>query len=66
MFRLFQSRWDRHVVDCGRVACELRGRDVEVDLCAGCEWLTTIDNDVEPPVVRCHPELVRPVPWPRR
>jgi hypothetical protein len=64
MFRLFQSRWDRHIVDCGRVACELRGRDVEVDLCAGCPWLTSLEEDAMPPVVRCSPQVIRRGPGP--
>jgi hypothetical protein len=50
------------VIDDGRVACPLRRRDVEVDLCAGCGWAGAIDMEGEAPSVRCRAELVRILP----
>jgi len=45
----------QHYVDGGCVSCPRRGRDVEVDLCAGCEWMTSIELQAKPPFVRCEP-----------
>jgi hypothetical protein len=55
MFSLFRSPGGEHYVDRGCVSCPRRGRDVEVDLCAGCEWMTKIDLHAKPPFVRCEP-----------
>ena len=66
MFSLFPARPDRHVIDNGLVACELRKRDVEIDVCAGCRWLGAIDCGAAIPVVRCNPQTTRFVPWPLR
>ena len=57
MFRSPQE----HFIDEGRVACPLRERDVEFDICAGCIWRTAIDLNAKPPFVHCRPE--RPEAW---
>lgn len=51
----------RRCVDGGAVSCPLRQRDVEVDLCAGCEWMTAIDLQAMPPFVCCQ-AVPAPVP----
>jgi hypothetical protein len=53
MFSLIRTPAFEHYVDGGSVSCPRRGRDVEVDLCAGCEWMSAIDLQAEPPFVRC-------------
>ena len=53
MFSLIRPPTYEHYVDNGCVSCPRRGRDVEVDLCAGCEWLSAIDLQAKPPFVRC-------------
>jgi len=58
MFSLFPSPGGEHYVDRGLVSCPRRGRDVEVDMCAGCEWMTEIDLRAVPPFVRCRPAPV--------
>ena len=60
MFFFMRSPGCEHYVDSGSVNCPRRGRDVEVDLCAGCEWMTDIDLQAKPPFVRCRPAPVRP------
>lgn len=55
MFRLLRPSGPPRYVDDGCVQCPLRQRDVEVDVCAGCEWLTAIDLEAELPFVRCRP-----------
>jgi len=40
------------------VSGPLRQRDVEVDLCAGCQWMTKIDLETDPPFVRCRPDAL--------
>jgi hypothetical protein len=45
------------VIDRGRVACPVRGRDVETDLCADCRWALEVDEHARPPFVRCRPML---------
>jgi hypothetical protein len=55
MFSFIRPPRDEHYVDRGSVSCPRRGRDVEVDLCAGCERMTTIDLQAKPPFVRCRP-----------
>jgi hypothetical protein len=57
MFTLIRPPAGRRCVDRGSVSCPLRQRDVEVDLCAGCNWMTEIDLEAEPPFVRCRPEM---------
>jgi hypothetical protein len=39
------------------VYCPVRGRDVELGLCAGCARLLEIDERTAPPYVRCEPTL---------
>ena len=53
MFSFFRSRSSEHYVDGGAVYCPRRARDVEVDLCTGCEFLTRIDLQAKPPLVCC-------------
>ena len=55
MFYFFRTPADQHYVDNGCVSCPRRGRDVEVDLCAGCESMTSIELQAKPPFVRCRP-----------
>ena len=55
MFFFMRSPGYEHYVDSGSVNCPRRGRDVEVDLCAGCHWMTDIDLQAKPPFVRCQP-----------
>ena len=64
MFAIFSSLRERRVIDAGRVSCPLRGRDVDVDLCAGCGWAGAIDFEGEVPSVRCTAEVVRILPDP--
>ena len=61
MFRLIRPPAPARYVDRGSVCCPLRARDVEVDLCAGCQCLTEIDLQAELPFVRCRPA---PMPAP--
>jgi hypothetical protein len=56
MFPLIRPRAAQRYVDGGCVHCPLRQRDVEVDLCAGCQWMTEIDLQAKLPFVRCRPE----------
>jgi len=58
MFSFIRFPRYEHYVDRGSVHCPRRGRDVEVDLCAGCEWMTRIDLQAKPPFVRCRPAPV--------
>jgi hypothetical protein len=55
MFALIRPAAQARCIDGGRVQCPLRERDVEVDLCAGCEWMTEFDLEADPPFVRCRP-----------
>jgi hypothetical protein len=55
-------RWSRrwaHAVDGGRVACELRDGDAELDECAACPWLLELRLDDEVPAVLCRPDAAR-------
>jgi hypothetical protein len=60
MFSLFRAPLDRRFIDAGRVACPVRGRDVDVDRCAGCQWLVAIDDAAKTPSIRCRPDCVSP------
>ena len=53
---MFRRNTDEHLIDDGRVFCPLRERDVEFDLCAGCQWASSIDLKAKTPVVRCRPD----------
>ena len=55
MFSFIRPSAYDHYVDRGCVSCPRRGRDVEVDLCAGCEYMTSIDLQAKPAFVRCRP-----------
>jgi hypothetical protein len=55
MFPLIRPSGHRRYVDGGCVYCPLRERDVEVDLCAGCQSMIEIDLQAELPFVRCRP-----------
>ena len=59
MFEIFQSGFDKHLIDQGRVSCPIRGRDIEFDLCIGCRSLLEIDETADLPFVRCRPQSVR-------
>jgi hypothetical protein len=61
MFRLIRPASHKRYIHGGRLYCPVRGRDIDVDLCAGCEWLTAINLGDELPFVRCRPE---PIPAP--
>ena len=56
MFPLIRPHAARRFIHDGRVFCPTRGRDVEMDLCAGCSLLTDIQPDIEHAYVRCRPE----------
>jgi hypothetical protein len=53
MFGFFRPLSYEHYVDGGCVYCQRRGRDVEIDLCTGCESLTRIDLEAKPPYICC-------------
>ena len=55
MFSFIRPPVCEHYVDGGSVSCPRRGRDVEIDLCAGCQYMTRIDLQAKPPFVRCQP-----------
>ena len=57
MFSLFRTRPLEFVIDRGRVACPIRGGDADIELCAGCQWLSEFGDTANPPVIRCRPEL---------
>lgn len=61
MFALFDRPSHEHFIDNGKVWCPVRGRDVEIDLCAGCRSLEGIEFDGKRPTVRCEP--VAPRAW---
>ena len=56
MFRLTPPASHKRYVHDGRLFCPVRGCDIDVDLCAGCDWLTAINLGDELPFVRCQPE----------
>jgi hypothetical protein len=58
MFSFIGAPAFEHYVDGGCVSCPLRGRDVEVDLCAACPWMTKIDLQAKSPFVSCRPARV--------
>lgn len=60
MFRLIRPAAPARYVDRGCVRCPVRGRDVELDLCAGCQHMTELGLQAEPPFVRCRPEPMPP------
>lgn len=57
-FRWFRSPPDTLVIDRGRVNCPPRGTDVELDRCAACESMREIDENANPPFVRCRPKTL--------
>jgi hypothetical protein len=57
MFSLFLPRKIELIVDHDKVACPNRGRDVPIELCAGCELLSEFDEKANPPVIRCRSDL---------
>lgn len=66
MFAIIRPAAQARYVDRGCVQCPLRGRDVEIDVCTGCDWLTEIDLQARPPFVRCRPGPARAIaagPW---
>lgn len=54
----WSGRWSRPVHD-GRVVCELRDGDAEIDECAGCAWLLELRLDGPEPAVLCRPDAAR-------
>jgi hypothetical protein len=54
----WSKRWARPV-DNGRVGCELRDGDAEVDECAECRWLLEIRQDGPDQFVLCRPDAAR-------
>lgn len=61
MFRLFRPHFENRYADGGLVACPLRGHDIEVDLCAGCESADAMDLEADPPFVCCSQGSVHPL-----
>ena len=57
MFPFFRRGATIHLIDCGKVGCPVRGRDVDLDLCCSCQWLLEVDPRADLPFVRCQPEL---------
>jgi len=55
MWTFFRKAPQKHIIDRGRVFCQLRGRDVEADLCAGCRWIVEVREDGAPPYLTCQP-----------
>ena len=53
---MFRPDLEEHFIEAGRVSCPLRERDVEFDVCASCQWCTSIDLNEKLPVVRCRPK----------
>jgi hypothetical protein len=53
MGRLFGRPAAIRYVHMGSVHCPRRGRDVEIDVCAGCESLADINLVCPQPYVRC-------------
>jgi hypothetical protein len=53
---MFRPRPEEHFIDAGHVYCPVRKCDVELDVCAGCRWTTSIDLAAKLPVVRCAPQ----------
>jgi hypothetical protein len=54
----WSKRW-AHPVDEGRVNCELREGDAELDDCASCPWLLELRLDGDRPSVLCRPDAAR-------
>ncbi|HEX7219026.1 MAG TPA: hypothetical protein VF280_07375 [Burkholderiales bacterium] len=53
MFFFMRAQPVEHYVDNGCVYCPRRKRDVEVDVCSGCQALSAIDLEAELPYVAC-------------
>jgi hypothetical protein len=51
---LKHDRRASHIVDCGRVWCPVRGRDIDVDRCVGCESFQDLARNGELRVI-CRP-----------
>jgi hypothetical protein len=58
MFVLFRPPLERRYIDAGRVSCPVRGGDIDVDRCAGCQWLVAFDDASRTPSIRCRPDCV--------
>ncbi len=58
MFPFFR-RGAIHLIDCNKVGCPVRGRDVDIDACCSCQWLLEVDQKADLPFVRCWPEFAR-------
>jgi hypothetical protein len=56
MFQIIRPAAHHRFIDAGRVFCPTRGRDVELDVCAGCALATEFQPDLEHPYIRCRPE----------
>lgn len=55
MFGILSAKPQPSFIDEGKVHCPVRGADIEVDLCLGCERLVELDEHASPPFVRCEP-----------
>lgn len=60
MLNLFRPATLPLLIDGGRVSCPLRGSDVDIDLCAGCRWLSEFNDKGRPATIVCRPELPPP------
>ncbi|MTV24314.1 hypothetical protein FTX61_02590 [Nitriliruptoraceae bacterium ZYF776] len=58
---MFRRRSPERIVDAGLVHCPVRGRDVDVERCGGCEALRAIEVDAagRPVAVRCTGDAAR-------
>jgi hypothetical protein len=53
MFKIFERANDKQVIDNGRVYCRNRSCDTDIELCAGCRWLTEINMTGKVQYLRC-------------
>jgi hypothetical protein len=55
MFRFLRAPEEHRLIDAGRVACPLRGRDADVEDCMECSFARDVDPGAKTPFVRCRP-----------
>jgi hypothetical protein len=63
MLNLFRSPSHTLIIDRGRVNCPLRRGDVDLEKCATCRWLVSLDPDASPPHLECRPYGPPPTPF---